>query len=175
MKEFDLFALNFPNYKIDSDVTIYSWKCKAGTKTKRWKQLKPWTVKGGYKVIGLKINGKRICKCIHSLILEAFVGPCPPDKEGCHNNSNPADNRLENLRWDTPKNNCIDRKHNNLHSIKTPKGGKHGMAKLKKQEVLAIRKLFELKIFKQIRLAKLFEVTPTTVCDIINRKIWKEI
>lgn len=46
---------------------------------------------------------------IHILVLEAFVGPRPPGLEGCHNNGIPSDNRLENLRWDTPSSNMVDR------------------------------------------------------------------
>jgi hypothetical protein len=38
---------------------------------------------------------------IHGAVLEAFVGPRPEGMEACHNNGNPAANRLENLRWDT--------------------------------------------------------------------------
>jgi hypothetical protein len=46
---------------------------------------------------------------LHCLVLEAFVGPCPPGLEGCHNDGNPADNRLEKIRWDTPSSNMLDR------------------------------------------------------------------
>ncbi len=45
---------------------------------------------------------------IHTLVLEAFVGPRPKGKWGCHNDGNPANNRLENLRWDTPQSNSLD-------------------------------------------------------------------
>jgi hypothetical protein len=45
----------------------------------------------------------------HVLVLEAFVGPRPtPEHEGCHDNGDPADNGLPNLRWDTGSNNMLD-------------------------------------------------------------------
>lgn len=45
---------------------------------------------------------------VHRLVLEAFLGPCPDGMEGCHNNGDPTDNRLQNLRWDTHSSNMRD-------------------------------------------------------------------
>lgn len=45
---------------------------------------------------------------VHRLVLEAFVGPCPPGMECCHNNGVASDNRLCNLRWDTSSENKYD-------------------------------------------------------------------
>ncbi|QDF19244.1 hypothetical protein SEA_STICKYNOTE_47 [Corynebacterium phage Stickynote] len=63
---------------------------------------------------------------VHRLVLEAFVGPCPPWMECCHNNGDPSDNRVENLRWDTKKSNMADRrKHGNdpmLNKTHCPRG-----------------------------------------------------
>jgi hypothetical protein len=55
-----------------------------------------------------KIDGKVRTRSVHRLVLEAFVGPCPPGMEGCHNNGDPWDNCLSNLRWDTHQNNMAD-------------------------------------------------------------------
>lgn len=55
------------------------------------------------------------CRCglgiplgVHRLVLMAFVGPCPPGMLGLHNNGDPSDSRLENLRWGTPSDNTAD-------------------------------------------------------------------
>jgi hypothetical protein len=44
----------------------------------------------------------RIERCyVHDLVLLAFVGPKPEGLEVCHGNDVKADNRLQNLRYDT--------------------------------------------------------------------------
>jgi hypothetical protein len=54
-------------------------------------------------------NGKEIGDFyIHRLVLQAFVGPCPPGMQACHNDGNPRNNRLNNLRWDTNTSNYLD-------------------------------------------------------------------
>lgn len=58
---------------------------------------------------------------IHRLVLEAFVGPCPEGMECCHNDGDPSNNYLQNLRWDTPSANGFDHvKHgNHYQKVKT--------------------------------------------------------
>lgn len=70
--------------------------------------LRPVTFGGG-KHIGLSKDGKRRCKLIHVLVLEAFVGPKPDGKECAHFDGNNRNNRLGNLRWATPKENSDDK------------------------------------------------------------------
>lgn len=62
----------------------------------------------GHMAVGLKRKGKRRTVRVHRLVLEAFVGPCPPGMEGCHNDGNPANNHVSNLRWDTSSANKQD-------------------------------------------------------------------
>lgn len=72
----------------------------------------------GYRVVGLRRNdatGQRQKK-VHRLVLEAFVGPCPDGMEACHWNGDRADNRIVNLRWDTPSSNSYDRVRHGTHS-----------------------------------------------------------
>lgn len=58
--------------------------------------------------VKLHKDGKQKTAYVHTLVLEAFVGPKPPGMECCHNNGEAQDNRLENLRWDTPTSNSAD-------------------------------------------------------------------
>lgn len=52
---------------------------------------------------------------VHRLVLEAFVGPCPPGLQGLHRNDDPAVNSLGNLYWGTPAENMNDRVSNGVH------------------------------------------------------------
>lgn len=47
-------------------------------------------------------------KPVHQLIMQTFVGPCPKGMEVLHKNGNPKDNRLENLRYGTRRENILD-------------------------------------------------------------------
>ena len=67
--------------------------------------LKPGRMPRGHLSVAL---GRGNSQCVHKLVLLAFVGAAPDKHECCHNNGNPADNRLENLRWGTRSENNID-------------------------------------------------------------------
>lgn len=62
----------------------------------------------GYVEVTLYHNGTGIKRHIHRLVLETFVGPCPPGMEALHANDMPADNRKTNLRWGTKTENGAD-------------------------------------------------------------------
>lgn len=97
---------------------------KVVEQTYKARLLKPCkTDKYGHQVVHLGIDGRKYNCSVHRLVLLAFIG-CPKDgEEACHNNGVASDNRIENLRWDTHKNNNNDRK---LHG-KYPKGKSHPM------------------------------------------------
>jgi hypothetical protein len=54
----------------------------------------------GYLAVQLYV-GKRISvrRYIHRIVAESFFGPCHVNREVCHNDGNPLNNRLENLRF----------------------------------------------------------------------------
>lgn len=87
--------------------------------TVKEKVLSPHANKMGYRHVILSGNGKHTTGHIRHLVLRAFVGPCPEGMEACHNNGNSSDDRLENLRWDTTRNNHLDKvKHGTHHESK---------------------------------------------------------
>lgn len=47
---------------------------------------------------------------VHRLVLEAFVSAAPSGLEACHNDGNPTNNTVANLRWDTKSANARDRR-----------------------------------------------------------------
>ena len=71
---------------------------------------------------------------LHQLVLLTWVGPPPPDQEGCHGDGNPLNNCIDNLRWDTRPNNHADKKRHGTQ----PLGEKHHNAKLTDAQVHAI-------------------------------------
>lgn len=70
--------------------------------------MTPGTNARGYKRVDLCRSGSVKHRSIHSLVLEAFVGPRPVGKFGLHGDDNPSNNRLDNLRWGTPSENNQD-------------------------------------------------------------------
>jgi HNH endonuclease len=92
----------FPGYRISSDGVVQTrWsRTVYKTLTDTWLPLKP-VRRGRYSKVNLSDGIRKVARYIHRLVLEAFVGPCPPGLICCHNDGEPANNRVENLRWDT--------------------------------------------------------------------------
>jgi hypothetical protein len=92
------------------------------------------SVRGGYRVVKLRSEGRRANVPVHHMVLEAFVGPRPKGLQGCHGNGNSNDNRLENLRWDTALANHADRLRHG-----TSLRGRPPSARLTHEQIHAIR------------------------------------
>lgn len=94
---------SFPDYSVTADGRVYSSKRQG-----RW--LRPATDKRGYLRVSLQLDGRTYSRTVHALVAEAFLGARPPGAQVCHNDGNPANNVLANLRYDTPAGNAADRK-----------------------------------------------------------------
>lgn len=64
------------------------------------------TDRGGHRYV--KLSGPDRTVSVQTLVMSAFAGPVPDGMEVCHNDGNPLNNRLDNLRYDTRKGNLID-------------------------------------------------------------------
>lgn len=103
----------------------------------------------------------------HTLILTTFVGPRPQGMECCHNDGNPWNNHLSNLRWDTPRNNQLDRiKHGTSN-----RGERCAAAKLTEAQVRAI--LVDTRLQQVI--ADEYGVRQNTISRIKSGKRWRHI
>jgi transcriptional regulator of met regulon len=70
----------------------------------------------GYRCVTLYRDGRPNKQLVHHLVLEAFVGPRPPDKEGCHGDRDRTHNDVENLRWGTRSDNMQDAVRHGTHN-----------------------------------------------------------
>ncbi len=74
--------------------------------------LKPGAAPSGHLHVVLEGRDTRL---VHVLVLETFIGPCPPSMECCHADDDPSNNRLENLSWGTRSQNSRDAIDNGRH------------------------------------------------------------
>lgn len=81
----------------------------------RSRVLRPAKTSKGYRVVMLHNQSRRKSVRVHSLVLDAFVGPRPEGMEVCHGPGGPGDNRLENLRWGTSSDNSLDQVADGTH------------------------------------------------------------
>lgn len=81
--------------------------------------LRQKTDRKGYRRISLSRGSEGVStRLVHQLVIESFVGPRTPAIDVCHNNGDPADNRLVNLRYDSRSGNMLDRRaHGTDHEV----------------------------------------------------------
>lgn len=124
------FIPDYPGYRVCDDGSV--WSNKIGGK---WRMKLPGTLPSGHKYVFLHNEHGPKSHLIHRLVLCVFKGPCPDGMEGCHNDGNPANNDISNLRWDTRQANCADAiKHGTF-----PRGSRKKSAKLNEADVEEIR------------------------------------
>ena len=135
---------------------------------------KPRLLKGhcrpcGYIEIHLRASGRNDIVKAHRLVLEAFVGPCPPGLVTCHGNDDGSDNRLCNLRWGTSLSNSADAISNGRIRC----GVLQPQSKLVDWQVRVIRRLRRRLTQRQI--GGIFGVHQATVSDIHRGVGWRHL
>lgn len=162
---------DFPGYCVTNDGRI--WRDPKKGVCNKGKFLVPDASGGRALRVCLFKGGVGHKKLVHRLVLEAFVGPCPEGAEGCHNNGNNMDNRLDNLRWDTHSNNVFDAVKHGTHVDN--KGSKNGRAKLNELQVRIIKRLLAFGTLIIPEIADIFNVAPPTVYNIRYNITWSHI
>jgi hypothetical protein len=122
-----------PDYSVSPDGNV--WSHKNG----KLKQLKPMLSGkfGGcqYHAVALCHGGKYARKYVHRLIAEAFIGEIPSGYDVCHNDGNPFNNDVCNLRIDTRAGNLADNLRHGTHQ----NGERNHRAKLTTEQVEQIK------------------------------------
>jgi len=163
----------FPKYWITQDGKIWS------TLRNRW--LNPYTHRSGHKRVDLSYKGFGRGYYVHTAVLETHTGKCPENKECRHLNGNPADNRLENLRWGTRSENQKDSVRHGTSKALTldNRGEKNGMSKLTESDVKRIIWCYFKEGLTGYRIAKCYNLSMSGVYNILRKKrwahVWKEL
>lgn len=138
--------------------------------------LKTYKTEQGYIRLGMTNN--KVAKSFNAarVVLAEFVGrPSGPDIQAAHLNGIRHDNRVENLMWATALEN---ERHKILHNTRMI-GERHGMSKLRMDEVETIRKLAKwnekkTRVINVKEVAEQFSVSRSTVRNIVNNKYWNK-
>jgi hypothetical protein len=93
---------------------------------RRERNLTQQVTPDGYRVVTFTRANRRTEMRVHRIVLSAFVDPCPGGMEGCHNDGDKANNRLDNLRWDTRSANTRDKVRHGAHPMASKTHCKHG-------------------------------------------------
>lgn len=118
----------------------------------------------------LSKNGVVKYTLIDNLVMQAFVGPCPPGHKICHNDGNYANNHWRNLRYDTAENLIADRVKHGLILL----GSKNQATKLTEPQVKEIKTLLAQRR-SRADIAEQFKVSKSTIDNIAQEKSWKHV
>lgn len=83
----------------------YSGRMLTVRRKHKGRLLRPGRMPSGHLSVAL---GKGNSVCVHVIVLEAFVGPCPSGHESLHRDDVPSNNVRGNLRWGTRSENMHD-------------------------------------------------------------------
>lgn len=151
----------FPGYAVSDHGDVISWK-------RGWFKFVSLVDAGkGYLRVGLSRNDKQELRLVHSLVLSVFDSERPDGMQVRHLNGNQQDNRIDNLKWGTAKENAEDR---DRHGTTAHNGGeKCNLSKLNNEIVRQIR----MASGTHREIAVRFGVSQPTVTRIIRGETWK--
>ena len=139
------------------------------------KQLKPSKDTAGY--LGVQISKNGIVKrfMIHRMVGECYLDNVNNLPEINHEDGNKLNNRYSNLKWTTSSDNKKHAYNNGL--MMAPKGEKSKVSKLKNEDVIYIREKYKPrdKQYNKEKLSTMFNISQSTINQIISNKTWKHI
>lgn len=107
-------AAGFPHYEVSNLGRVRSFprpRTRGGIRA-------PYPTGQGYLRVNLYENGVQRQVSVHALICESFHGPRPDGWHAAHENGDNQDNRPENLKWKSPRDNILDQvRHGTHHQV----------------------------------------------------------
>lgn len=122
-----------------------------------------------YKLLRFTRAGVGICRTVHSLVAEAFLGPRPEGLEVRHIDGVRSNCSAANLAYGTKRENAADRdKHGN-----TCRGDKNGNRIVSSEQVAELRMRYAAGGVTQYELADQYGISQAQVNNIVLRKQWE--
>lgn len=168
-----------PDYGVSADGRVWRIKPSGGPGARRKLpyELKQHADRDGYRYVILFEDGERRKRRVHRLVLTAFVGPAPEGMVAAHNDGDPANNDLKNLRWDSQANNISDKtKHGTVVH-----GSRVHCAKLDERAVKRIRDVYSRRRGKKLphgtllALKEELGVSDVAIRNVANGKTWRHV
>lgn len=167
-----------PSFSLYEVSSLGGLRRVGSTSTKRPSRAK----RGGYLQTNLWQNGVERKAWVHRLVCEAFYGPAPqPRMDVAHHNGVKDDNRPENLRWATRRENEHDKRRHGRDNA----GSRNGQAILDEAQVREIRALVpalprssggcRIKKGALGRLAAQYGVTTGAINNILRGTNWRHV
>jgi len=122
----------------------------------------------GHMQVTLHLDGERKTFYVHTLVLEAFVGPRPEGSQCCHRDGNPKHNWVSNLRWGSQSENYDDRRRHGVDCV----GERNGNARFSQTDVKEIRRRYQEGETQQA-VADAFKTTQSRISEIVTYKTWR--
>lgn len=150
-------------YDVSSLGRVRSWRGWGGKRRVEARYLVPTPNHDGYPVVSLVGDTGRRQHFLHRLVASAFLGPRPEGRVVAHSDGNPANARVDNLRYATAAENEADKAR---HGTKL-EGARHPRARLSSAAVSAIREEYA-KGTSQTALAARYGTHQTNVSLIVR-------
>jgi len=124
-------------------------------------------------LVSLYKNGeKEKAYTVHRLVAIHFIENCNNFPEINHKDGNRFNNHISNLEWLTHQDNMRHARETGLIDFR---GEKSCFSKLRNDDIIKIRKLYEVDKISMNKLSKIYNMTVTGISNIINRKTWRHI
>jgi len=132
------------------------------------KLLKFFVEPKGHCGVPILYKGIRKKEWIHRLVAEEFLDNSENKPYVCHRDGNAKNNDVKNLYWGTSKENASDRKKHNTEIY----GERNGRALLNIEKVKLSKLLYAKFGWDVCKISKLFNVSSSTISDIMHKRTW---
>jgi len=123
----------------------------------------------GYCVCNLSKDGKVTNYYVHELVAESFIGPRPRGMQICHDDNDPGNPAVWNLRYDTPTGNAKDR----YRAGTDARGESNPAAKINEDTVRDVKLSLLVKSVSEV--AREYGLTRQTVSAIKSGRRWAHV